>query len=141
MNYSKDSNQCLAYLLFRITVGVNFLAHGMVRLPKIEGFRSWMIAEFQQSIVPSFVVSSFASVLPFIELTIGLFLVLGILTRYTLLASFVLMASLIFGSCLIEQWEFVGFQMIYAICLYLLLLNLPHNAYQISNLFNLGKRN
>lgn len=122
------TNQQLAYFLLRISLGLNFLGHGLVRFPKMEGFRNWMIGEFQASILPSFVTSIFATILPFIEFSVGVLLILGLFTRQTLVAGAVVMIGLIFGSCLIEKWEFVGFQMIYAICFYLLLYHLSNNA-------------
>jgi thiosulfate dehydrogenase [quinone] large subunit len=128
------SNQQLAYFLLRITLGLNFLGHGLVRIPKIDGFRTWMVGEFQNSILPNFLASTFASVLPFIEFGVGLLLILGLFTRQTLFAGALVMISLIFGSCLIEKWEFVGFQMIYAIFFYLLIHNLANNALTLDKL-------
>lgn len=122
------SNQQLAYFLLRITIGFNFLGHGLVRFPKIDGFRNWMVGEFQNSILPHFLTSTFATILPFIEFGIGLLLILGLFTRQVLIADAIVMISLIFGSCLIEKWEFAGFQMIYALFFYVLLYYLQNNA-------------
>lgn len=115
------SNKQWAYLLLRLTLGINFLGHGLVRFPKISEFRIWMSGEFQNSIIPPLVINAFATLLPFIEFAIGFLLIIGLFTRYTLVAGALLMISLIFGSCMIEKWEYTGFQMIYALFFFILL--------------------
>lgn len=127
----KLTSHQLAYLLFRVTLGINFLGHGLVRLPKINGFREWITGTFQYSILPPVLTSVFATALPFLEFALGLCLIFGILTRQTLIAGAVMMAFLILGSCLIEKWEFVGFQMIYAISFFILLTHLENNTFYL----------
>jgi thiosulfate dehydrogenase [quinone] large subunit len=125
------SHQHIAYALLRITMGVNFLAHGLVRFPQLVDFRTWMLAEFKDSMIPAVMTYAFASILPFVEFSLGILLLLGLFTRHTLVAMGVLMIMLILGSCLIEKWEFVGFQMIYALFIFVLLYLLKHNHFSI----------
>lgn len=122
------SNQQLAYFLLRIILGINFFGHGLVRLPKIASFRTWMAGEFQNSMLPSFLTSSFATVLPIAEYVIGILLLFGLFTRQVLIVGAMLMIALIFGSCLIEKWEFVGFQMIYALFFFVLVFYFENNV-------------
>jgi thiosulfate dehydrogenase [quinone] large subunit len=129
------SNKQLAYFLLRLAFGFNFLGHGLVRLPKIDGFRAWMVGVFQNSLLPSFVLPAFATILPFVEFAIGLFLIIGLFTRYTLVAGALLMVALIFGSCRIEKWEFLGFQLIYTIFIGVLICLYEYNCYSLDSKF------
>ncbi|WP_109098782.1 DoxX family protein [Aquimarina sp. AU58] len=123
-----------AYFLLRLAMGANLLAHGLVRIPKIEAFSNWMINLYKEIVLSEIFISSFAKILPFAELTIGVFLVFGLFTYRTCLAGGILMIILIFGSCLIEQWEWVGFQMIYVLFFYLLISTSQNNHFSIDNL-------
>ncbi|WP_074409773.1 MULTISPECIES: DoxX family membrane protein [Aquimarina] len=123
-----------AYFLLRLAMGANLLAHGLVRIPKIEAFSNWMINLYKEIVLPEIFISSFAKILPFAELTIGVFLVFGLFTYRTCLSGGILMIILIFGSCLVEQWEWVGFQMIYVLFFYLLISTSQNNHFSIDNL-------
>ncbi len=123
-----------AYFLLRLAMGVNLLAHGLVRISKIETFSNWMTNLYKETMLPEILISSFAKILPFAELTIGVFLVFGLFTYRTCLAGGMLMIILIFGSCLAEQWEWVAFQMVYVLFFYLLIHTTQNNHFSIDNL-------
>ena len=42
----------LAFVIARITIGINFLLHGVVRLPKMEGFASGLSKGFEGTMLP-----------------------------------------------------------------------------------------
>lgn len=117
-----------AFVLLRVAMGINILVHGAVRLPKISKFRDWMVKFYADTPMPSTVTSVFATVLPFIEFTIGILLILGIFTQKTLNAGAILIIILLFGSAMKEKWEWVGLQMIYVLCYYFLIKNIHHNS-------------
>ncbi|MFW2377115.1 MAG: DoxX family protein, partial [Cellulophaga baltica] len=54
----------LGYVLARIAIGVSMFGHGLVRLPKLEGFKNFMVQNFENSMVPEFLVTPFAYTLP-----------------------------------------------------------------------------
>ncbi len=116
-------------MLLRIAVGVNFIGHGLVRFPKIAGFREWMLKEFEGSMLPDFLVSPFATVLPFAEFAVGLLLLLGLFTYRAAIAGAVIIIMLIFGSCLIENWSAVGSQMVYILLFYFLIAEVRHDSF------------
>lgn len=122
-----------AYALLRIALGVNFLAHGLVRLPKLAGFANGIAESFADTILPQPAVLAFGYVIPIAETVLGLLLVIGLLSRYTLIASFLLMIALIFGSCLLENWETVGLQVVYTVVLFLLLFYQEYNGYALDS--------
>lgn len=102
-----------AYALLRSIVGLNFILHGLVRFPKLAGFRGWMVKMFEDSWLPSVLVSAWATVLPFIEFGIGALLLVGLFTYRAAVAGAVVIGLLMSGACLLEKWDLVALQMIY----------------------------
>lgn len=109
--------------ILRIAMGINFLGHGLVRLPKLSDFKTWMQEAFTGSLIPVGFVGVWASVLPFLEFGIGVLLIAGLFTRFALYAGSFVLIFLVFGSCLIEKWDWVGVQMIYILFIHFILNN------------------
>lgn len=122
-----------AYALLRITMGINFFGHGLTRLPKIPSFRDWMVSQFQESILPDFLLYTWGSILPFIEFIIGTLLIIGLFTYRTAIAGALVIAILILGSCLIEHWEWAGAQMLYALFYFFIISQVSENKWSIDN--------
>ena len=120
-----------AFLLARITLGINLLIHGLVRLPKLSAFANGIVKDYQDSILPEFLITIFGYGLPFIETLLGLFLLLGYKTKHSSIGTGFLIVVLIFGSALQENWQLVSSQMVYAIFIFLLISNLEHNVFSI----------
>ena len=137
----KTTPQQMAYILLRITMGVNFLGHGLVRFSKLDVFRDWMVGAFQNSILPSFAVTAWGSVLPFLEFGIGLLLILGLFTYRASIAGALVIITLILGSTLIENWDWAGMQMIYGLFFYFLISNIDKNTWAIDNLIKKNNDN
>lgn len=117
------NNQKIPALILRIAMGINFLGHGLVRLPKLPGFKTWMQEAFAGSLMPVGLVGVWASILPFLEFGIGVLLIIGLFTRFALYAGSLVLICLVLGSCLIEKWEWVGVQMIYILFIHFILNN------------------
>ncbi|MGY0035917.1 DoxX family protein [Pedobacter sp. NJ-S-72] len=100
----------ITFLLARLPIGMSMLGHGLVRLPKLAAFSEWMTGSFSKSVLPEFMVLPFSYLLPVLELITGLLLVSGLFTRFAVLLGSAIMLMLIFGSCMIEQWENVFIQ-------------------------------
>jgi len=130
----RNTHQQTAFALLRITMGVNFLGHGLVRFSKLEGFKDWMVTTFQDTLIPSFAVSAWGSILPFLEFGIGLLLILGLFTYRASIAGAIIIIILLFGSTLIENWEWVGMQMIYGLFFYFIISNVEKNSWSVDNL-------
>ncbi|HWV74904.1 MAG TPA: DoxX family membrane protein [Pseudosphingobacterium sp.] len=124
-----EKNKALAYLFLRLSIGISFLGHGIVRLPKIPAFRNWMIDLFKTSLMPEVFTYLFASILPFVELLLGILLVIGWRTKEAYIIGSSVICALILGSCLIENWEAVAFQLIYALLFFILLCHMEYNKY------------
>ena len=121
------TNPELAFVLGRLLLGVNFLMHCLVRLPKLAGFRAGLVKQFAATPLPAPLVDVFAAALPFVEGGIGLLLLLGLRTRPALVAAMLLMMSLVMGSSLLEEWATVGSQMLYGLFIFALILHAQHN--------------
>jgi len=108
MNDTKQKTLELAYLILRLTMGVNMLTHGIARMLNLEGFNTWMIGQFSKTILPEFMVSISSYLIPFVELIIGILLILGLFTSRTLLVGALLIVALVFGSGLQENWNIMS---------------------------------
>lgn len=123
------------FLLFRLSMGVNMLFHAVNRFYYgHSNFKNWMLTEFEPTFLPNFAISSFALILPYAEGLVGLSLILGLKTKWGLIAGSTIISSLIIGSCLINQWDWVGLQMVYAICFYFLFEKYEQNTLSVDAL-------
>jgi thiosulfate dehydrogenase (quinone) large subunit len=93
-------DKALAHGTLRLSLGFSSLMHGLVRLPILATFAADMAKNFKGTVLPDWFVYSFGLVLPFFETLIGTALVLGLFTRWALLAGSLLMSILIFGTCI-----------------------------------------
>ncbi|RNL49672.1 DoxX family protein [Pedobacter jejuensis] len=123
-----------AYLLSRLAIGLSFFGHGLVRLPKLQGFSNWMMGQFSKSLLPDFLVLPFSYALPILEFVAGLLIVVGLFTKQGLLLAGIISLALIFGTTMIENWEALPSQLIHVAFLSLLLANLPLNSYAVDKL-------
>lgn len=120
MNISTD-NKTLAINLLRISFGINFFFHGIVKLSDLNKFVFGIQNTFQDTFLPNIIVTPTAYIIPFAELIIGLLLIFNKYTRETITATFILMNILVTGSCFAQNWNSVGLQTTYIGFLFLLL--------------------
>ena len=131
----------LAYVVFRLSLGINLLIHGAGRFfgSGVDAFSTKTASEFAGTPLPAGLVHAFLVVLPFAEFILGVLITLGLFTRWALTLGGLLITALIFGTALRSDWQTVGIQMIYAITYYLLLFNRADNAFSLDALFR-GER-
>jgi thiosulfate dehydrogenase [quinone] large subunit len=86
-----------------------------------------MAKAFQITILPLPLVRLFAFALPFIEMVVGLLVLLGLFTRSSLLAGGMLIVVLMFGTALQGKWDTLTQQLIYAALYAALLANAQWN--------------
>lgn len=127
-------NNTTSFLIVRLAIGASMFGHGLVRLPKLDKFSAWMVGSFKDSILPSSLVTPFSYTLPIAEFLIGLLLIVGLLTRQTLVAGGIVMILLILGATLIENWEALVSQLLHAVIFALLLSSISYNSYAVDNL-------
>lgn len=117
----------VAYTLARLPIGLSFLGHGLVRLPKLNQFVNGMQKGFEVTYLPTEIVKPFAFALPFLELLLGLAILIGFKMKNTTILGVVMVCILIFGSSFQENWSVIAIQMFYGIYLVALYLFSNYN--------------
>jgi len=105
------------FFFLRLPIAISLLGHGLVRLPKLEMFSNWMVTSMEKSAIPSFMIVPFSYILPIVEFLIGLSLLTGFQTKYTIYSGLVLMSILILGSASIENWSAIEAQLLHSVYL------------------------
>lgn len=127
-----------AYLIARLSIGMSMFAHGLVRMPKLDGFSSWMVTSFKDSALPEALVRPFSYALPVLELAVGVLLLLGLFTRLSIIVGSIVMLALIFGSGMIEKWDAVFTQIVYGVIFAILYNYLESNRYSLDRVLRRG---
>ena len=118
----KISDKGLAYGLLRVALGVNFMGHGGFRiLSGVGAFAAGMADHMTKSPLPHGMVLGFGYCIPWIELVLGIGLVLGVATRVVLVGGALLMMALTFGVTSNQQWDIAGEQLMYSFLFFVLL--------------------
>ena len=131
-----DVDRALATLLLRVTLGVNILLHGLTRtvLGSLAGFVNNTVTQFQKTALPEWQVRAFATAIPFLEIAIGVLLVVGLAKRWSLVAGALLMAELVLGTALRSDWTLLELQMFYCLLYFILLMCQRWDAYSVKTL-------
>ena len=112
----------VAYVLFRLLLGLNLLGHGVIRMlhnPMV--FAQGMVKSMADTPLPAFFVGGFGYCVPYVEFFLGLMLVFGFLTRRALTGAALLMSALMVGVTLKQDWPTAGSQLIYGIVIFMLM--------------------
>jgi thiosulfate dehydrogenase (quinone) large subunit len=112
---SGEDDRALARALLRLTLGINLLVHGLVRIPKLSGFAAGLARDFEPTILPGGLVHAFGLALPFVETVLGGLLAVGLFQRAALALGALMIAALVFGTALLQHWDIVTQQMVYSL--------------------------
>lgn len=117
------SDAGIAYAILRLSFGLNIMIHGVTRLlAGHAAFLAYLNHYFEKTpLIPASILPAFATVLPPVETTLGALLVLGLFTRFSLIAGSLVLAGLVFGTNLAQDWNVAGLQLIYCFIYYFLL--------------------
>ncbi|QNI35601.1 MauE/DoxX family redox-associated membrane protein [Edaphobacter albus] len=134
---TSNSDEKIAYALLRAVAGVNLLMHGVSRLlAGPEAFAGHLTEQFAHAPLPGSLIHGFGVVLPPIEGLIGLLLLIGWKTRWTLIAASLLMLVLTFGTALVQNWPVAGSQLMYALVYSVLLFLRRYNSWSVDGCWN-----
>jgi thiosulfate dehydrogenase [quinone] large subunit len=134
-----NSDEKIAYALLRAVAGTNLLMHGVSRLlAGSQAFSAHLTEQFAHSPLPEAMVRGFGSVLPPIEGLIGLLLLIGWKTRWSLIAASLLMLVLTFGSGLAQNWSAAETQLMYALVFSILLFLRRYNSWSVDGCWDKG---
>ena len=119
----------LAYLLFRLAIGMSMAIHGLIRIAHGPGqFAAELTKRSAAGPLPAGLVHAFGLCLVWFEALVGILLLLGLFTAIAAAASAIEMIALIFGSALMQDWTLVMLQLFYALLFYILLLKIEDNT-------------
>jgi len=96
-----------------------------------QAFAATTTKEFTSTPFPLGVVHIFLGGLPFAETILGLFITVGLLSRWVLTLGGLLITALLFGTALRSDWTTIDIQRIYSITYYLLLINRSDSHFSI----------
>ncbi|HZB87344.1 MAG TPA: DoxX family protein [Terracidiphilus sp.] len=133
--WKKDAAR--AYVLLRVTLGLNICLHGAVRwFGGLRGFAESLAPMFQKTPLPSWSVYGFGYLLPILEAIVGASILVGFQTRRALIAGAALMLILTFGSSLREDWATVGIQLTYSLAYCVLVAGAQLDSYSLDRIFS-----
>lgn len=118
----------ISFAILRATLGVLFLFAGVGKF--IDGraeFAADLVGRFEETWLPDGLVSFSGQVLPFLEVGLGLLLILGLFTLPALIATGLLVLVLLFGTTVVEDHEATGRNGLYALVTFVLLWLSPHD--------------
>lgn len=125
--------QC-AYALLRLTLGTLFLFAGIGKFTGgIDAFASRLEQQFAGKL-PSLLVVPFGYALPFVEVAVGLLLVLGLFNVVALAVSGLLLAALTFGTVVSGDFPSAAHNVSYALVNFVLLWTADYNKYSLDQL-------
>lgn len=121
----------VAYLFLRLAIGLSMFLHGFVRIPQLKDFSDGMVEDFEASMLPEFIVKPYSFALPFLELIIGFFVILGYKSAWFSVAGAAFMLTLIFGASMAENWSALPSQLIHTGFFVLLIQFMPANTFSL----------
>jgi thiosulfate dehydrogenase [quinone] large subunit len=105
----------LAFLLLRLTLGLDICMHGVSRIAVGPAtFANSLVPMFQSTPLPAWSVHLFGLILPWAEAILGFLLLLVFCTRFALVTGSLLILVLMFGTTMRQDWSAAGIQLIYA---------------------------
>ena len=138
----KASNIAIAYAILRLSFGANILFHGLSRiLNGRPAFLAYLTHYFEHAhLIPPGILPVFGAVLPWVETTLGLLLMLGLFSRFTLIAGALVLTALVIGTNLAQDWLVSGLQLPYCFIYYYLLIHLEQNGISLDSWRGIGGR-
>ena len=139
---SKASNVVIAYTILRLSFGANILLHGLSRiLNGRPAFLAYLTHYFEHAhLISPGMLPVFGAVLPWVETTLGMLLILGLFSRFTLIAGALVMTALVIGTNLAQDWLVSGLQLPYCFIYYYLLIHLEQNTMSLDAWMGIGER-
>src|ERR1700756_3611292 len=112
---TSTTDRRIAYALLRIVFGTNIFFHGLSRLlGDHAAFLAYLSQQMAKAPLPKSILPPFAAALPWTEAIIGLLLLLGLFTRFALVAGSLEMIVLMPGITFAQNWEISGNHLIYS---------------------------
>lgn len=125
-------HKAVAYALMRLALGMNIFGHGFFRILSGAGnFANGMAQGMDKGPLPHALSLGFGYCIPWIELTIGSLLILGLFTRFALTAGALTMIALTFGTTSVQNWNGAGTQLMYSFIFFAMLWLVESNTFAV----------
>jgi len=136
----KASDIVIAYTILRLSFGANILLHGLSRvLNGRAAFLAYLTHYFEHAhLIPAGMLPIFGAVLPWVETTLGLLLMLGLFSRFTMIVGALVLTVLVIGTNLAQDWLVAGLQLPYCSIYYYLLIHLEQNRMSLDAWWGIG---
>ncbi len=134
------SNAAIAYAILRLSFGANIFIHGLSRLLNGRAaFLAYLTKYFEHAhLISPGMLPAFGAVLPWVETILGLLLILGLFSRFTLIVGALVMTILVIGTNLAQDWLVSGLQIPYIFIYYYLLIHLEQNSISVDSMLGIG---
>ena len=134
-----SSDTITAYTIMRVSFGANIMLHGVSRFfMGHAAFLAYLNHYFEHAHgIPVSTLPAFAAVLPWLETGFGLLLLLGLFTRFALIAGALVITCLVIGTNLAQDWLVSGLQLIYVFLYYYLLGHRDENRFSLDAMLNI----
>ena len=138
----KTSDTVIAYTILRLSFGANILLHGLSRiLNGRPAFLAYLTHYFEHAhLISPGMLPVFGAVLPWVETTLGLLLMLGLFSRFTMIVGALVLTVLVIGTNLAQDWLVAGLQLPYCFIYYYLLIHLEQNRISLDAWWGIGGR-
>jgi thiosulfate dehydrogenase [quinone] large subunit len=120
--------------LLRMPVGLLFLVAGIGKVGNLAGFGGYIRREFGDTFLAGPLLEVFIYVLPFVEVLVGVALVLGLLTRPALVAAGLTLIVLFFGKAVVQDYAVCAQNAIYIFMTVFALRTAEHNLFSVDHL-------
>jgi thiosulfate dehydrogenase [quinone] large subunit len=130
----------LATLLLRLFLGMMFLMAGLGKLPNLPGFYQYIEKEFGNTFLAGPLLTAFSHTLPFVEVTVGVLLVLGLMTRPTLVVTALTLLTLFFGKLVARDGQTSAFIALYFLIVMYALRHAESNKFSVDHLIHRFKK-
>ena len=138
----KASDTMIAYAILRLSFGANILLHGLSRiLNGRAAFLAYLNHYFEHAhLISQGMLPVFGAVLPWVETTLGLLVMLGLFSRFALILGALVLTVLVIGTNLAQDWLVAGLQLPYCFIYYYLLIHLEQNRISLDGMLGIGER-
>ncbi len=128
-------HKAVAYLLLRLSLGVNFWGHGFFRLLRGAGaFANGAVKGLDKGPLPHGMSLAFLYATPYFELAVGILLILGLFTRASLAAGALFIVALMVGTTSVQNWDGAGTQLGYSLVYFFMLWFAEANSFSVDGL-------
>jgi thiosulfate dehydrogenase [quinone] large subunit len=129
----------VATLLLRLLLGTMFLVAGLGKMPNLAGFRQYIEKEYANTFLAGPLLTVFGHTLPFVEVALGVLLLLGLMTRPTLVVTALTLLVLFFGKLVAHDAQTTAFIAVYFLIAVFALRHSEANRFSLDHLFSRGK--